>query len=223
MIQFNLLPDIKLKYIKAKRQEHIVIFISTIAIIVAVTISVILISIVDVVQKKELSDAKAAVSSDVSQLRSTPNLQQILTVQNQMQALPNLHNAKPAVSRLFNYLTELTPSSATISKLTVDYTQNTVNISGSANNLATVNQFTDTLKFTGYSIKGQSGSKPAFSGVVLSDFSDSSASGATYTITASFDPTIFEYSQNINITVPGIINTRSEEAQPDVLFVQTGS
>src|SRR5208282_2560935 len=120
----------KLKYIKAKRQEHIVIFISTIAIIVAVTISVILISIVDVVQKKELSDAKAAVSSDVSQLRSTPNLQQILTVQNQMQALPNLHNAKPAVSRLFNYLTELTPSSATISKLTVDYTQNTVNISG---------------------------------------------------------------------------------------------
>lgn len=223
MIQFNLLPDIKIQYIKAKKQEHVVILISSIATITAVAIFVILIAIVDVVQKKELSDARSTVSSDVSKLKNTPNLQQILTVQNQLKSLPNLHNAKPAVSRMFNYLTELTPSNATISKLTVDYTQNDINISGSANDLATVNQFTDTLKFTGYSVKGQSGSKPAFSGVVLSDFSDSSTSGATYTITANFDPTIFAYNQSINLTVPGIINTRSEEAQPDVLFVQTGS
>lgn len=223
MIQFNLLPDIKMQYIKARRQEHLVIFISTIAIIASVAVLILLIVTTDVVQKRELSDVRNQVKQETAQVESTPNLDEMLTVQSQLNALPALHNAKPAVSRLFTYITQLTPTKATISTLAVDYTQNTVTITGSADSLATVNQFTDTLKFTGYTMKSQTGARPAFSDVVLASFSDSSQNGAGYTITANFDPALFEQLDNVKLTVPGIINTRSEVSQPGVLFVQSSS
>jgi hypothetical protein len=221
MIQFNLLPDIKLQYIKARRQEHLVIFVSTVAIIASLTLLALLIVTVDIVQKRQLSSVRSTVATDSTQLENTANLNQMLTVQSQLDALPALHDDKADVPRLFSYLTELTPTAATISKLDIDYTQNLITVSGSANNLATVNQFTDTLKFTGYSLQGQSGSTPAFSNVVLTAFSDSSTNGATYTITANFDPALFKQTNTVNLTVPGIINTRSEVAQPGVLFVQS--
>jgi hypothetical protein len=221
MIQFNLLPDIKMQYIKARRQEHLVILISTVAIIASLTVLILLIVTTDVVQKRQLSNIRKTVSRDSSELKNTPSLNQMLTVQGQLSALPSLHNAKPAVPRLFTYLTELTPSKATISTYDIDYGQNTMIISGSADSLATVNQFTDTLKFTGYTLQGQAGTRPAFSNVVLSSFSDSSTSGASYTISTSFDPALFKESNDVKLTVPGIINTRSEVAQPGVLFVQS--
>jgi Tfp pilus assembly protein PilN len=223
MIQFNLLPDIKMQYIKARRQEHLVIFASTVAIIAAVAVFVVLIVIVDVVQKKQLSDLHGNISTYGSDLQNTQNFDQILTLQNQLASLPALHNAKPAASRLFTYLTQLTPTAATIGQLNIDYTQNTISITGSANSLSTVNQFTDTLKFTGYSVQGQTGDHPAFSNVVLTSFGDTTATGATYTISADFNPAIFRQVNNVTLTVPGVINTRSEVAQPGVLFVQTGS
>jgi Tfp pilus assembly protein PilN len=222
MIQFNLLPDIKIQYIKARRQEHLVILVSTVAIIASLAVLMLLIVTTDVVQKHELSNVRSTVIRDSSELESTPNLDQMLTVQSQLGALPTLHDDKAAVSRLFPYLTELTPTKATISTMNVDYTANTMTLSGSADSLATVNQFTDTLKFTAYTMQGQAGALPAFSNVVLSSFSDSSQSGASYTITASFDPTLFKQLDNVKLTVPGVISTRSEVAQPGVLFVQSG-
>ena len=221
MIQFNLLPDIKMQYIKARRQEHLVILVCTVAIIASITVLALLVATTDVVQKHELSSVRNQVAQETSEVESTPNLDEMLTVQSQLGALPALHNAKPEVSRLFTYLTQLTPTKATISTLDVDYTADSITITGSADSLATVNQFTDTLKFTGYTLQGQPGTHPAFSKVVLSTFTDSSANGAGYTITASFDPALFEQLDNVKLTVPGIINTRSEVAQPGVLFVQS--
>lgn len=223
MIQFNLLPDVKMQYVKARRREYLIVFICTAATALAIALFVILILTVDVVQKKQLSDLRGDVTTDSAQLENTQNLSQILTVQNQLTALTSLHNEKPATGRIFNYLAQLTPTSATISQLNVDFTQNTITITGSANNLATVNQFTDTLKFTGYLLKGQTVSKPAFSDVVLTAFGDSSQAGASYTISADFNPALFEQTNSVTLTVPGVINTRSDIAQPGVLFVQSGS
>jgi Tfp pilus assembly protein PilN len=223
MIQFNLLPAIKMQYIKARRQEHLVILISTVVIIASLSVLTLLIVTSDVVQKHEISDATNAVQQETSQVKNTPNLDEMLTVQSQLKTLPSLHDNKPAVSRLFTYLTQLTPTKATISTLDIDYTANDITITGSADSLATVNQFTDTLKFTGYTLKGEPGTHPAFSEVVLASFSDSSQSGAAYTLTANFDPALFEQLDNVSLTVPGIINTRSEVAQPGVLFVQSSN
>lgn len=224
MIQFNLLPDIKQEYIKAQRQKHLIVFISTIASIAAIALLVVLILVVDVWQKKSISDLNKDIKSNSSQLSSTKDLNKILTVQNQLNSLGPLHDQKAVASRLFEYISTLTPSNATISKLSIDYSKSAVTISGSADALSTVNTYVDTLKFTTYKAEGQSGStsKNAFSQVVLSTFGKTSQA-TTYTITASFDPAIFSESSTVNLTVPKITTTRSAIDQPTDLFKQSGS
>lgn len=217
MIQFNLLPDIKMQYIKARRQQHLVVLVSVLSMIATLAIFVLLIVVVDVVQKKNLSDLNHDIQTSSKQLKDTPNLNKILTVQNQLKSLPQLHNQKAVSSRLFKYMSQLTPTSATIAKLNVDFAQNTMSISGSADTLTTVNKFTDTLKFTNYQVNNSGGSKPAFSNVVLANFGRDSK-GATYTINLKFDPIIFREDSDTTLTVPNIISTRSEVEQPSALF-----
>jgi Tfp pilus assembly protein PilN len=221
MIQINLLPDVKMQYLKVRRTQRLVVSISTLLIAASLFIFVLLIGTVDVFQRKNLDDLNHDISTDTHQLQNTPNLNKILTVQNQLQVLTNLHDQKPAATRLFGYLQQITPSSASISQFNIDYTQNTISITGNANSLDIVNAFTDTLKFTTY--KNTAGTDTnAFSSVVLSEFSRSS-SGATYTITASFDPLIFNGANNVSLTVPNIISTRSVVEQPTDLFQDSAS
>ncbi len=222
MIQFNLLPDIKIQYIKARRQKYLVLLGSTITIIASVVLIAGLVSTVFVIQRKSLRDVSRDISSASSQLKGTPNLTKMLTVQNQLKALPGLHATKPIASRIFGYITQSTPSAASISRLNVDFGLQTMAISGSANTLETVNTFADTLKFTTY----HTGSAPkdeiqAFSNVVLSSFGRDSK-GATYTITFAFDPIIFSDAEEVTLTVPNKITTRSQTEQPAALFQQSG-
>lgn len=216
MIQINLLPDVKLQYLKVRRTQRLVVSVSTLLIVASLFIFVLLIGTVDVFQKKNLSDLNHDISTYTKQLQNTPNLNKILTVQNQLQVLTNLHDQKPAASRLFGYLQQVTPSDASISEFNIDYTQNTISMTGNAGSLDTVNAFTDTLKFTTYK-KSDGTSANAFTSVVLSAFSRN-ASGATYTITASFDPNIFSNGTNASLSVPNIISTRSIIEQPTDLF-----
>ncbi len=220
MVQFNLLPDIKIQYIKARRQKRMVMLISTIVTITGISLLVIFGVIVFGVQKKSVNDLNNDISAASQQLQSTEDLTKILTVQNQLNALPGLHDEKPVASRLFTYISQVTPVSASIGRLNVDFAQNTISISGSADSLETINKFTDTLKFTMYEVRGSDEEKNAFSDVVLSSFGRDDA-GANYTIVSSFDPTIFSELQEVTLTVPNIITTRSKTEQPGALFRQT--
>lgn len=217
MIQFNLLPDIKLQYIKAKRQQHLVVLAAVVSMVVAVSVFVLLLVVVHVLQKKNLSDLSADIKTSSQQLKDTPDLNKILTVQNQLKVLPQLHDKKAVASRVFKYMSQVTPTEATISKYEVDFDQNTMSIGGSAKDLNVVNKFTDTLKFTKYVGNSGSSSKPAFSDVVLSTFGRDSK-GATYTITLNFDPAIFQSDDEVSLTVPDIISTRSKVEKPGALF-----
>ena len=218
MIQFNLLPDIKIQYLRARRQKHLVVLTSTITIVACVAVMAILVSMVFVVQKKSISDLSRDITGASNQLKDTQDLTKMLTVQNQLKALPALHDAKPVVSRLFGYLNQSTPTAASISRLQVDYMAQTLTISGPADTLVTVNTFADTLKFTTYHTESApKEEKPAFSSVVLSSFGRDSK-GATYTITFTFDPLIFGQNEEITLTVPKKITTRSQTEQPSALF-----
>jgi Tfp pilus assembly protein PilN len=216
-IQFNLLPDIKIQYLKAKRQKHLVVLGSVVAIIVSLSIFILLLTIVYGLQKKNLSDLNKDIKTASEELKGTDDLTKILTVQNQLKALPALHDQKVVATRLFGYLSQTTPARATIAKLNVDYELNTMSISGSADTFTTVNTYTDILKFTRYTTKQDNTEKHAFTDVVLSAFTrDSDAT--TYTITLKFDPVIFTGNQEVKLTVPEIISTRSEVDKPTALF-----
>jgi Tfp pilus assembly protein PilN len=220
MIQFNLLPDVKLEYIRARRTERLVITISILVSAVALFIFLFLIFSVDVFQKKNMSDLSKDIKKYSSQLQSTPDLNKILTIQNQLGSLPGLHDQKYATSRTFAFIQQLTPANATLSDLKTDFTQNTLTFTGQAPSLDVVNTFADTLKFTKYTTSADSsGDKRAFSNVVLSTFSRTSAV-ATFTITVNFDPPIFSNADDVTLTVPHIYSTRSEVAQPTDIFKQ---
>lgn len=217
MIQFNLLPDIKIQYLKAKRQKHLFVLASVSASVVAIAVFVVLLTTVFVLQKKNLNDLNRDIKSTSTELQNVEDLNKILTVQNQLTALSSLHDKKVVSSRLFDYLTQVTPATASISKLTIDYKLNTMVIAGASPDLTTVNTYTDTLKFTKFTINGSQNQDDAFSNVVLKTFTRDPKS-TTYEIALRFNPAIFSNANEIKLVVPQIITTRSQVDKPTQLF-----
>lgn len=217
MIQFNLLPDVKMEYIKARSNKRMVIFIALATAAAALFILILLFLVVDVLQKKHLSDLNKDISKYSQQLKDTKDLDKILTIQNQLNSLTSLHDKKPVASRLSGYLSQITPAKVSISDLQVDFDASTIKLAGSADSLATVNQFVDTLKFTNYDTDTDKG-KPAFKNVVLAAFTPPSDGKASYNITLSFDSLIFSSASNVKLVVPSQVTTRSEVEKPNSLF-----
>jgi Tfp pilus assembly protein PilN len=220
--QLNLLPDVKMDYIKAQRSRRLATSIAVLVSIVAIALLVLLLG-AEGLQKKHLSDLSKDINTNSAELQQKPQIEKILTVQNQLESLTTLHTGKPAVSRLFGYLNELTPAQVDITDLTGDFTQQTLTITGAADSLSSINQYVDTLKLTTYTAKGTPGSQPAFSNVVLSSFSlntQSEVDGhpASYIITLSYDKNIFDITQQITLSVPNVTPTRLAVAQPNDLF-----
>lgn len=217
MIQFNLLPDVKQEYIKAKRQKHSVIIISLLTAAGSLFIFVMLFLTVHVFQKFHLNSLNDSIQTNTKKLQDVTDLNKILTIQNQLDSLPKLHDQKPVTSRLFGFLGQITPAQVSIGKVDVDYGTKTINLTGTADSLGTVNKFVDTIKFTTYNEGDQPASDKPFSSVVLASFSLTDKD-ATYQITLSFNEAIFDSSKNITLVVPKIISTRSETEKPTDLF-----
>ena len=114
MIQFNLLPDVKLDYIKAQRTRKLVFSMSFIVSACAIALLVLLLS-ASALQRKHLSDLSNDISKESKTLRAKSNIDTILTVQNQLDSLTALHDAKPAAGRLSSFLNALTPATVSIS------------------------------------------------------------------------------------------------------------
>lgn len=219
MIQFNLLPDVKQQYIKTARLKRTVIVVSFLVAATSLFIFVMLFLSVYVFQRAHMKNLSNDIQAKTSELKAIPDLNKVLTIQNQLKALPELHGKKPVTSRLFGYLNKLTPNQVTISNVSVDFLENTMSITGTADSLSTINKFVDTLKFSTFTDKSDSNneSKKIFNDVVLSSFSRSEKE-ATYTITMKFDPEIFDSSKNVEVTVPSITSSRSETEKPSELF-----
>lgn len=216
MIQFNLLPDVKQEYIKTARTKRTAMAIAGIVSAFALALVIILFLVVNVVQRTHLNNLSSDIEASSKRLEETPDLNKILTVQNQLNNLTALHDGKPQTSRLFGFVTQVTPAKASISELNIDYTTNTMEISGAADTLQTVNKFVDTLKFTTYTA-GEDQKGNAFSEVVLASFGRSEEE-ATYQITLKFDPIIFDNNAEVKLAVPNIITTRSSTERPEAVF-----
>lgn len=219
MIQFNLLPDVKLEFIKARRLKHTVVMIAIIVSASALALLTVLFMTVVVFQKKHMDDLTKDIKASTAKLESVQDLDKILTVQNQLNSLPALHDQKPVTSRLFGYIQQVTPQKVSISSLELDYETQTLKIKGGADAISTVNKYVDTLKFTDYTLGSEQ--KKAFSEVVLSTFTRDDKS-ASYEITFKFDPAIFDTKNDVKLVVPNIISTRSATEKPEALFQETG-
>ncbi|HEX5447621.1 MAG TPA: PilN domain-containing protein [Candidatus Saccharimonadales bacterium] len=187
-VQFNLLPDSKLRINKAQQTKHLVYTISAVVTICSIALLLIMLLVVDGVQKKMMDDAAAKVDNSSKQLQNM-DVGKIITVQNQLQTLTGLHQNKHITSRIFSYLPKVTPPGVSINKLDLDLTQNTLNISGTANSQKDVNTFVDSLKQATYKI-GDSAAAPAFQQVVESGF-NITGQNVGYSIDMQFDAKLF--------------------------------
>jgi hypothetical protein len=194
-----------------------VIGVSLIASAASVFVLLLALFSVYIVQKKSINDLNNDIKTNSATLQNTSNISDILTVQSQLNSLSSLHQQKPVASRLFAYLSQLTPKQATISDLRVDYSLGTLTINGNAPSFDVVNTFVDSLKFTTYTTKDVSTPQNAFSTVVVASFSRS-AKSATYSITMNFDPAIFNVANEVTLKVGGQASTQ----QPSIIFKKEG-
>ena len=223
MIQFNLLPDVKKEYIKAKRTKRLITSVSMLAIIVSIVVVGVLFSIVQFGQKKHITDLTEDISSNITEINEIEDLDKILTIQNQLDSLTFLHQDKPEASRLFSYLTSLAPADATIDNLDVDFLDSTMIITGTAKDIATVNLFADTLKFTKFTAEpltaDTEGAIPSeemdmFSSVLTQV--SRSESDTNYVLETTFDSQVFDNTLAVVLRVPDTVTTRSVLNRPDI-------
>lgn len=229
MIQFNLLPDVKIEFIKTRARKRLIMIVCGLVSAVTFGLFVLLFLFVRVNQTKHMRDLSKDIKSETSKLQAVPDIDKILTIQSQLNSLPALHDKKVISSRLTDYLTRMTPNQATISDVEVDFEANTMAIRGNADSLVTVNKFIDAAKFTEYKINADGGANgKAFKNVVLQSFSVASEgkNETAYEIALQFEPAIFAQvkkdttngTEPVSLTVPKITSTRSATEKPNSLF-----
>jgi len=238
MIQFNLLPSVKLEYVRAKRNKRLTILVASLFGAVSLAVLLILFFSVQVIQKKYSGDLSADIKTESQKLQGISDLNKILTVQNQLKTLPALYDDRPVTSLLYTYLKQFTPTKVSMASVDLSLDEQTLGISGSAESINLINKFADTLKFTNYQVTYKTdGEKKgcafqeisydqntkvqvckAFSEVVLESF-DRDDKSAKYQLNLKFDPAIFAGSGEPTLLIPaGKITTRSETERPGDLF-----
>lgn len=137
MIEINLIPDVKQELLKARRVRTYVISGAILIGIVAVGIVVLMALYLFTVQgiRSKLTDD--AITDKSSQLSKETDLANMLTVQNQLAALSEMHASKNMDSRMFDLLTAVNPvapNQVSISSAKIDSSTKTITIEGQAAN-----------------------------------------------------------------------------------------
>lgn len=222
MIQFNLLPDVKVEYMRTERVKRTVMFAAAGVSLVAFLTFFGLLILVKVVQPNHIKSLTNDIKQSSSNLKDTKDLDKILTIQSQLNALPGVHTTKPDTTRLFTYITQFTPSDIKISAISIDHGAKTINISGTAASAVAANQFADTLKRTEYIVlvdgesEAEAQKTPAFSSVKSA--LPISGGKITYTIDFTYDEALFDNKKTIKLIIPNITSTASSQGLPSGLF-----
>ncbi len=218
MIQFNLLPAVKLEFVRARRTRRLAILGSVLfAGVSLITLGLLFANVQ--LQAKYSRDLSKDISSESKKLEGVEDISSILTVQNQLKSLSSLHAAKPEAERVATYLKQITPADVSISSATIDFDAQTVKVSGDAKSAASVNSFVDTIKFTTFTTSENTAETNAFSEVVLGAVSPNGEQGAvSYDVTFKFDKTIFSNQTTVKLVVPSKVTTRSQLDKPDAVF-----
>lgn len=223
MVQLNLLPDVKLQYIKAKHTKRFVVLVSSLVIVVSLSLLIIMLGFVYGVQKKHSNDLEHDIEKGIATIKSTPEIDKILTIQNQLQVVNTKHEEKPAAIRVLPYIAQMLPAGAKLTQLSTDFTGGTMNISGTTASINDTNKLVDTLKFAEYRTKkddpNQEQTGKAFSEVVVVSYGADKTT-STFSINMKFDPILFKNTETVELSVPSIVSTRSNTEKPNIEFIE---
>jgi len=207
MIQFNLLPDVKKQYINAKRTKRLIMSTSLIVSAAAIGVVVLFVTFVQIGQKKYIDDLTKDIKKETASIQNIEDLDTMLTVQNQLTLLPGLHEQKPQTSRLFTYLSQLIPPEAPVNSLSLDMEDSGLDLKGSADSIATINKLIDTFKVVKYKADDSTEEINVFT--VNSSRINGDNTSASYQVSLTFDPVIFDNTKKITLSV-----TRPDQTVP---------
>lgn len=217
MIQFNLLPDVKINYLKARAFKQRILSVSMIVMAASIGL-VAFVFFIQLGQKKNIKDLTNDIQEEKMAIQANEDINKVLTVQNQLKTLPDLHGKKPVTSRFFDYLNRLTPSDVKLTAFDVNVESATAVITGNADNLEQVNRYIDTLKFATFKTESGVEGKPF---LTVAATLNRSSEGSSFEVSTTFDPVILDAKEKITLVIPQITTTRSELEKPTELFEES--
>ena len=225
MIRLNLLPDVKLEYLRTKRVQAQVISIATIVTIAAAALVILLALWVFGGQSIQKSYLTGQIKKNSSTLKQKEDIDKYLTIQNQLAHITALHEGKTDYSRLMKYLPILNPTppnNVTLTNVEVatDDAGNRLLLTGEVKDYTSLTTFRDTLVNAQLSY-GEGVSEKLFETVTVASSSlDKSTSGGaivSFKIETTYNPNAFLSSvKNPTVSVPIKTTTQSAQATPNV-------
>jgi Tfp pilus assembly protein PilN len=232
MIEINLVPDVKQELIKAQRVRVSVISIAILTGLIAVGVVVLLAVWVFGVQTARSVILDNTIQSESETLASVEDVNDVLTIQNQLSRISEMHNSKSITSRIFDVLTAINPSepnNVAITNLSLDLLTSTITIEAqAANGYPALEAFKKTIAATTlrYNQGDEQLSIPLASNVSDSERSyGEDASGARvlrFALSFTYPEELFSRTaENATIVSPERTNaTDSFQGVPHSLFTQ---
>lgn len=236
MIQLNLLPDIKKQVIKAQRMRLKVIATSVSIAVVSGGVLALAAFYVYAGQPLQIMFARGDIAKYSEELQRKTDAKKYLTLQNQLAALPALHENKLVDSRLMTFLPLLNPQSphdVNLSSLSLRAESTTLTFSGTANTYEALGVFIDTLKYADLAYTpvedGASQAKTKlFTSVSLESSSLSRVRDeqvVAFTVSGVYSEYAFSNKvKNVSVQIPPVANSRSADqltVGSDNVFNQT--
>ncbi len=137
MIEINLIPDVKLELLKARRQRRMVISAAILTSIVAGAVVVLMALYAFGVQTVADTLATGSIDSESKKLSKVKDLSKTLTIQNQLEQLSRSQSDKNITSRLFDIISVTVPegkNAVTIKRLAFKAEDSIIDIEAEATN-----------------------------------------------------------------------------------------
>ncbi len=151
MITLNLLPDSKQEFVKAKRTRDRLVFWSVSVAGFFIGVLVIFGSALGI-QWFVVDSTRNQIEELSQELENEDSIINVLTVQNQLQALPQIHSEKPKATRFFRYLSAVVPETVNLNSTEIDFDNEIIEISGEARSVRDFNALVDILKVAEYNL-----------------------------------------------------------------------
>lgn len=230
MIEINLVPDVKQELLNAQRVRTTVISLSILVGIAAIALVVVLSVWVFGVQAARSALSDDAIKKESQKLAQVTDISNTLTIQNQLNKLPALHDSKKIDSRIFDVLATINPpapNNIMVNNLSLDSSTQTIKIEAqAANGWSALEVFKKTISATTfeYTQDGQKQSVPLASLMSETDRSfGEDASGVSvvrFTLSFAYPEELFSRSaEGVTIIAPTRTNaTDSFLGVPNSLF-----
>lgn len=137
MIEINLIPDVKLELLKTRRQQTMVISISTIVAIVSIGVVVLMAVYAFAIQGVAEGVIGGQIDDRYKKLTQVKDLSKTLTLQSQLDKLSSVQEDKNVTSRLFDIMSVTIPTdknAVKITRLSLNSEENTIEVEAQAAN-----------------------------------------------------------------------------------------